>query len=225
VNTNETAILETAYSARFSDTSKRAHGRKPISPFACTSKQLLVQLHAQAAGILAEGIVLSIFKHKGLSGIEREEPIRRFLRLHLPGRFHVGQGGVASSTKILQHQHDILVADKDVCFMLLNTLSAQLLAIESLHLVVEVRSRGNELLSVAKGLRAVRDLQPSEGIRDGVIGKTDPAVHTVVIYQGPQQEETVILIRSKGKMDSMARKSSKAALNRLPVGTPQFSIT
>ena len=76
--------------------------------------------------------------------------------------------------------------------MLLNTLSAQLLAIESLHLIVEVRSRGSDLLSVAKSLRAVRDLQPSEGIRDSATGKTDPAVHSVVIYQGPRKEETLI---------------------------------
>lgn len=46
---------------------KKKAGPKPYS----TPKQLLTQLHAHAAGILAEGVVLSSFKHKGLSGIER----------------------------------------------------------------------------------------------------------------------------------------------------------
>ena len=117
-----------------------------------TPAQIRIQMHAQAAAILAEGVVLSSFKHRGLSGIEREEPVRRFLRTHLPGRFHVGQGSIASAATILPNQHDIIVADRDLCFMLLNTLNAQLLAIESVHLIVEVRSRLGELDDVAKSL-------------------------------------------------------------------------
>ncbi len=42
-----------------------------------TPQQIRVQMRAQAAAILAEGVLLSSFKHKGLSGIEREEPVRR----------------------------------------------------------------------------------------------------------------------------------------------------
>jgi hypothetical protein len=162
-----------------------------------TTKQLQIQLRAQAAGILAEGVVLASFKHKGLSGIEREEPVRRFLRTHLPGRFLVGQGAIASSEVILDHQHDIIVADRDVCFMLLNTLSAQLFATESVHLIIEVRSRASDMKDVAKSLTAVRKLRPSEGIRraaerESGRGFTDPPLHTLVVYQGPKQEKTLI---------------------------------
>ncbi len=157
-----------------------------------TADQILRQLQAQAAEILAEGVVLSSFKHKGLSGIEREEPVRRFLRTHLPGRFHIGQGAIASSEEILEQQHDIVIADRDACFLLLNTLSAQLFTIESVHLIVEVRSRANELKTVAKSLRAVRNLRPSVAIREGEKGDTAPGVHTLVIYQGPQKTETLI---------------------------------
>jgi hypothetical protein len=164
---------------------RRLHDDRQPDTRHATTKQLLVQLKAQAAGILSEGVVLSSFKHKGLSGIEREEPIRRFLRTHLPGRFLVGQGAIASSEVILEHQHDIIVADRDVCFMLLNTLSAQLLATESVHLIVEVRSRANNMKDVARSFAAVRRLHPSEGIRR-------PALHTLVIYQGPKQERTLI---------------------------------
>ncbi|MCH7685157.1 MAG: hypothetical protein IH899_00495 [Planctomycetes bacterium] len=154
-------------------------------------------MHAQAAAILAEGVVLSSFKHRGLSGIEREEPVRRFLRKHLPGRFHVGQGSIASAKWILPHQHDIIVADRDLCFMLLNTVNAQLLAIESVHLIVEVRSRLGKLDDVAKSLRAVRDLKGKQGLRQigamgSEIGLTPPPVHTIIIYRGPRQEATAI---------------------------------
>lgn len=162
-----------------------------------TPKQLLTQLHAQAAAILAEGVVLSSFKHRGLSGIEREEPVRRFLRTHLPGRFHVGQGAIASAERILPHQHDIVVADRDLCFMLLNTLNAQLFTIESVHLIVEVRSRHGDLDDVARSLAAVRGLNATPGLRQlGNLGSdcgvTAPPVHTVVIYQGPKNSKLLI---------------------------------
>jgi hypothetical protein len=172
---------------------KKKAGPKPHS----TPEQLLTQLHAHAAGILAEGVVLSSFKHKGLSGIEREEPVRRFVRTHLPGRFQAGQGAIASSERILGQQHDIIIADRDLSFTLLNTLSAQLFAIESVHLIVEVRSRDNELDSVAKSLRAVRSLRANQGLRQlgnlgSDIGTTPPPVHTIVLYQGPKHAETMI---------------------------------
>lgn len=161
-----------------------------------TPQQILAQLHAQSAAILAEGNVLASFKHKGLKGIEREEPVRRFLRMHLPGRFHVGQGAVASAQALLEHQHDILVADRDLSFMLLNTVSAQLLAIESLHLIIEVRSHLGELADVAKSLRAVRQLKATEGLlqlgkRGSERGFSAPPVHTIVIYQGPAPETAI----------------------------------
>jgi hypothetical protein len=161
-----------------------------------TPEQILRQMQAQAVGILAEGIVLSSFKHKGISGIEREEPIRRFLRHHLPGRFHVGQGSIASVETILPHQHDVIIADRDVSFMLLNTISAQLLPIESVHLIVEVRSHLGELDGLAQSLRAVRSLRAAEGIRhisgtQSEPGLTAQPVHTIVLYQGPQPETAI----------------------------------
>ena len=96
------------------------------------------RISAQAAAILAEGTVLASFQHKGIVGIEREQPIRRFLAAHLPGRFLVGQGSIASADVILKNQHDVIVADRDASFTLLNTVSAQLVPVESVHLIVEV---------------------------------------------------------------------------------------
>jgi hypothetical protein len=171
---------------------RNAH-RNPHS----TPPRILGQLEASAAAILAEGVVLSSFAHRGLSGIEREEPVRRFLRTHLPGRFHVGQGAIASSQCMLEHQHDIIVADRDLCFMLLNTVSAQLLAIESIHAIVEVRSRDNGINGLAQCMRDVRALRAQQGLRQhgnlgSDIGVTGQPVNTVVIYQGPKQPQTLI---------------------------------
>lgn len=162
-----------------------------------TPGRVLTQLKAHAAAMLAEGIVLSSFTHKGLAGIEREEPVRRFLRAHAPGRFHIGQGAIASSQLMLEHQHDIIIADRDLCFMLLNTINAQLLAIESVHAIVEVRSRDNEIESLAQSMRDVRALRTNQGLRQlgnlgSDIGVTGQPVNTVVVYQGPKKPATLI---------------------------------
>lgn len=158
--------------------------------------QILKQLKAHAAGILAEGIVLTSFAHRGIRGIAREHPIRRFLRDHLPGRFHVGQGSIASSKVMMGRQNDIIVADRDLCFMLLNTLDSQLFAIESVHLICEVRSRHSELHKVARSLRDVRNLNSGDGLRHedsgSRVGATAKPVHTVVIFEGPKEEGTLI---------------------------------
>jgi hypothetical protein len=158
-----------------------------------TPEQIRAQFQAQAAAILAEGTVLGSFQHRGVAGIEREQPIRRFLSGHLPGRFLVGQGSIASAEVILPNQHDIIVADRDASFTLLNTVSAQLFPIESVHLVVEVRTNFGDLEGVAKSLRAVRNLRSSAGIRQlggpgSDVGSTAPPVHTVVAYEGPKAE-------------------------------------
>jgi hypothetical protein len=98
---------------------------------------------------------------------------------------------------MLEHQHDIIIADRDLCFMLLNTVSAQLLAIESVHAIVEVRSRDNEVDGLAQSMSDVRALQANQGLRQlgnlgSDIGITGQPVNTVVVYQGPKKPETLI---------------------------------
>lgn len=168
----------------------------PDRPKGSTPEQIRAQMQAQAAAILAEGMVLASFQHKGVAGIEREQPIRRFLASHLPGRFLVGQGSIASAEIILGNQHDIIVADRDASFSLLNTVSAQLLTIESMHLIVEVRTTFGDLEGVGNSLRAVRKLRCSPGLRqlkqnESEVGCTAPPVQTLIIYQGPMAETAI----------------------------------
>jgi hypothetical protein len=168
----------------------------PDEPRCVTSQTILAQFQAQAAAILAEGMVLSSFQHSGIKGIEREQPIRRFLAKHLPNRYLVGQGSIASADEILKNQHDIIMADRDASFTLLNTVDAQLVPIEAVHLIVEVRSVFGDLDSVAKSLRAVRKLRTSQGLRQlgkqgSELGITAKPVQTLVVYEGPTPETAI----------------------------------
>lgn len=179
-----------------------------------TAERIRAQMTAQAAALLSEGSILASFQHKGVAGIEREEPVRRFLRAHLPNRFHVGQGSIASSEVILDAQHDITVSNRDTCFMLLNTIGAQLTTIESLHLIVEVRSDLGDIRSIAKSLMKVRELKPIEGILQtgpmSSVNETAVPVHTVIAYEGPSKENTMLKLKTANELQ-------KSAEGRFPI--------
>jgi hypothetical protein len=157
-----------------------------------------LQLQAQASVILAESLVLDSFQHRGTKGIEREVPLRRFFRSHLPRRFLVGQGSIASAKTVLERQHDIIIADADTSFLLLATESSQLYPIEAVQVIVEIRSDASHLDNVGESLHDVRCLEPAVGLRQlgppqgSVEGQSPPPVQTVVIYKGAKDPKTIV---------------------------------
>lgn len=163
-----------------------------------TARQMKLQLQAQASVILAEGLVLDSFQHRGTKGIEREVPLRRFFRSHLPKRFLLGQGSIASAVTLLERQHDIIIADADTCFLLLATESSQLYPIEAVQVIVEIRSGTSHLDSVGASLHDVRCLEPAVGLRQlgpplgSIEGKSPPPVQTVVIYSAAKEPKTIV---------------------------------
>jgi hypothetical protein len=154
--------------------------------------QIRQQFQAQAAALLAQFERLANIRHRQLSGVEREGPVREFLRSHLPGRFFVGTGSIASSHENPGGQHDIVIADAQHSMLLLAATSACLFPIESVHAVVEVRSGPDlDLAELGGSLARLRALRPELGLaRYGPLqtpldaGRTDPAVHTVFAYRG-----------------------------------------
>lgn len=162
--------------------------------------QIREQLQAQAAALLAQFERLANIRHRQLSGVEREGPVREFLQRHLPGRFLVGTGSIASATKNPGGQHDIVITDAQHSLLLLAATSACLFPIESVHAVVEVRSGPDlELPKLGKSLARLRALRPELGLarysplqteRD--VGRTDPAIHTLFGYRGPKNSTDLV---------------------------------
>jgi hypothetical protein len=162
--------------------------------------QIRQQLQAQAAALLAQFERLANIRHRALSGAEREGPVREFLRSHLPGKFLVGTGSIASATNNPGSQHDVVIADAQHCLLLLAATSACLFPIESVHAVVEVRSGpGLDLSDMGKSLAKLRGLKAEVGLgRYGPmqtrydVGTTAPAVHAVFAYRGAKDPEVVV---------------------------------
>lgn len=169
-------------------------------PIPEAAAQIRNQFQAQAAALLAQFERLANIRHRQLSGVEREGPVREFLRSHLPGRFLVGTGSIASVHENPGGQHDIVIADAQHSLLLLAATSASLFAIESVHAVVEVRSGPDlELPEMGRSLARLRALRPQASVaRYGPlqtpcdVGQTDPPVHTVFAYRGPKDPNILI---------------------------------
>jgi hypothetical protein len=159
---------------------------------------LRLQLQAQAVGMLAQFRCLESFRHKGIRGMEREEPVRSFLRAQLPGRFHVGAGAIVSSKDAPDAQHDIIVTDARHGLALLAAGFSGLWPIESVCAVVEVKSGPDlELDTVTSSLAKVRALVPTAGIvrtspTEMSLGTSPPPVHAMFAYRGPADPEVVV---------------------------------
>lgn len=171
------------------------------SPLASeAASQIRDQFQAQAAALLAQFERLANIRHRQLSGVEREGPVRDFLRTHLPGRFLVGAGSIASVYENPGGQHDIIIADSQHSMLLLAATSACLFAIESVHTEVEVKSGPDlALTDLATTLGRLRRLRPERGLaRYGPLqtpldaGRTQPPVHTIFAYRGPKDPDVLI---------------------------------
>jgi hypothetical protein len=162
--------------------------------------QIREQFQAQAAALLAQFERLANIRHRQLSGVEREGPVREFLRTHLPGRFLVATGSIASALENPGGQHDVVIADAQHSMLLLAATSACLFAIESVHAIVEVKSGPDlELPDIGKSLARLRTLRPETCLARYAplqtpddVGQTAPPVHTVFAYRGPKDPNRLI---------------------------------
>jgi hypothetical protein len=169
-----------------------------------TALQVRQQLQAQASAFLAQFERLANIRHRGVRGTEREGPVREFLQAHLPVRYSVGTGSIASATDNPGGQHDIVIADRQHSLLLLAATSASLFAIESVLAVVEVRSGPDlKLKKLGCSLQRLRSLRPERGLARYAplqtqfdLGTTAPAVHTLFAYRGPSKKGIVNTFRA-----------------------------
>src|SRR5262249_35027850 len=152
----------------------------------------------QANQLLTHVQTTSSYQHHGVSGGARELPLRSFLADHLPKKFRVGTGCIASATLNPALQHDIVIADNASCLTLLATGETSLFPIEAVHGVVSVKSGPDlDIETQLHSFAQLRTLNPPEGAFGGppsvpAHGRTAPAVHGVFALRGPTSRESLL---------------------------------
>ena len=80
------------------------------------------------------------FKHRGLKGVEREGIVREFLTKYLPKVFGIATGEIVATDGTTSSQQDIIIYDSFRCPLLYNEKSTQVVYIEGVSVVIEVKS-------------------------------------------------------------------------------------
>lgn len=86
----------------------------------------------------------SQFNHKGLKGEDREDILKQFLKKYLTQRFGVSKGEIVSVDGQKSKQQDIVIYDLHGCPLLYNERNVQIIPIEGVYIVIEVKSLLND---------------------------------------------------------------------------------
>jgi Domain of unknown function (DUF6602) len=140
------------------------------------AQRLRAQTLAEIFALLGRWVGSEALQHHGARGANREELLRDHLASRLPRRFQVGTGLIVDSAGQSSGQHDVVIADALYTPMILPLAPNGAYPIESIHCVVEVRSRvvkglEEELTEIAD--RFTKLLQLDYG--DGGIARYTPA--------------------------------------------------
>jgi len=102
----------------------------------------------------------SQLEHAGLKGEEREEIVREFLNKYIHGRFGVTKGEILATNGDISKQQDIIIYDFASCPSLYNERNIQILPVEGVYCVIEVKSKidEEELKKSIKNISSVKKL-------------------------------------------------------------------
>lgn len=133
------------------------------------SRALRAQVLADVRGMLARFSASYAIQHGVAKGENREEILREHLKSHLPRRFQVGTGLVVDSKGNSSGQHDIIIADALYSPLILPAAPNAIFPLESVHCVIEVRSRfvhtlEKEFGAIADRFRKLTRLKHSTGV-------------------------------------------------------------
>ncbi|MBL7223490.1 MAG: hypothetical protein ISS72_06545 [Candidatus Brocadiae bacterium] len=135
--------------------SKSPRGTPPAFDLATRFHALATTLRGRLAECDSGG------RHAVEKGQRREAAVRDFLRDQLPPRIGLTRGEVVSAIGEISRQADILLYDAHHAPILLDSPASRLLAIESVHAVIEVKPHltVTELTTAVANIRSVKALR------------------------------------------------------------------
>jgi len=158
-------------------------GRRPPSERAAPSRQhhgsppppgfdLAAHFRARARELQGRLEALDAARDLPEKGRRREAVLRQFLRAHLPQRFAVGTGEVATPWGEMSRQADILIYDALHSTPLLGDAESLVVPVESVYAVIEVKPRLNTmwLREAIAAVRSVKALRIPDGPGPPIFG-------------------------------------------------------
>ena len=168
----------------------------PLSTYARHIKAISDQLIADS-----EEIREAYSTHNVSAGSSREDLAIKFLRAHLPSKFHITSGFALASDGILSKQSDILIVDgmNNVAFN--SSRREQQWPIESIYAVVEVKTTldGKALADAIKKCIAFKSMRRSSSSESNMSERrrTGDSLFCIFAFEGPSLDTTIQSLRAK----------------------------
>jgi len=107
-------------------------------------------------------------QHSGLKGDNRENIVKEFLDKYLHKRFGVAKGEIMATNGKTSKQQDVIIYDFGRCPLLYNEKEIQVLPVEGVYVVIEVKSilDGEELIKSIKNISSVKELPKKAFIKE-----------------------------------------------------------
>lgn len=99
--------------------------------------------------------------HPGQKGTAFEGAVKTFFRKYLPDRLGIASGQVVDSNGAISKQLDVIIYDKDKAPILYDSNEVQIVPVECVYAVVEVKARldVSDLDSIYKNMMSVKSLK------------------------------------------------------------------
>lgn len=107
-------------------------------------------------------------KHPGSKGDNRENMVKNFLKRYLPKKFEIVKGEVMATNGETSSQQDAIIYDSTNCPLLFNEEGTQILPVEGVCIVIEVKSvlDDGELEKSIKNISSVKKLPKKAFVKE-----------------------------------------------------------
>lgn len=128
-------------------------------------------------------------------GGQREEAIRKFLSEKLPRRYGISKGFVVSPEGIQSDQCDVIVYDADTSPIFYTDANQEILPIESVYAVIQVKSRltPSSLDEAIKNIKSFKQI-PRKDVTSVPLGPVGPGGGISIRYSQPINRKVGVLM-------------------------------
>ena len=132
--------------------------------------------------------VTKLVSHPGIKGTARENALMKYLRPHIPDKFEFSDGIIIDSFDHQSRQVDVIIHDKITTPFLQDRDLANIIPIESVYAVIEVKSMlsKDELTKCVENIKSVRSLT-----KNTITGQISPTLGFVFAYDSDSTLETI----------------------------------
>lgn len=144
--------------------------------------------------------ISSKIKHNGVKGSMREDKLKKSLSQLFPEKYAIGSGVIVDATETQSNQQDFIIYDNFNSPKFLDTISIQVIPIESVYATIEVKST----LTIAELEKSINNIRSVKKLE-----RTEPLVKPIISSSTPYPMSMIFAYSSDTSIDNIVQKVEK----------------